>query len=381
MGDEGSPRVPTGFRSRELVPVPVLVPGPDITVVVVVRSSRGDARLGREGSARDVHAHLPRFPREYLRESFVGRARAAAPPRAEEKTTAAATSRGRDPPTARHTAAALRHARRACVRASAARASAPASAIFPDDRTPTMSSVAGSMAMHPANRARPRCDTAWPYGPMHAGAQHDRLCTCNERRDAAPDPSRVAAITSTAAEPPREDAIPRTRARGGLCVGTTRTYAAFTAAKCDMSSTYSCTASTADQSSPSAPSRASTACNPASALAAAAHAASVGFAAGTEALTWTTGAAEPPNARTRGAPVVVPVASAAAAAAAASRRRVAGGGGAGDSTSITSPARETSPASASSPASSVASFAPCPQSRPRGAGARGRARGGRLGGF
>ena len=167
---------------------------------------------------------------------------------------------------------------------------------------------------------------AWPYGPMHAGAQHDRLCTCNERRDAAPDPS-----------PRRRDHFHRrgapagrrnsTHARaGGLCVGTTRTYAAFTAAKCDMSSTYSCTASTADQSSPSAPSRASTACNPRPAPAAAAHAASVGFAAGTEALTWTTGAAEPPNARTRGAPVAVPVASAAAAAAAASRRVARGGG-------------------------------------------------------
>ena len=370
--------MPTGFRSRELVPVPVLVPGPDITVVVVERSSRGDARLGREGSARDVHAHLPRFPREYLRESFVGRARRrrASPGGGEDD--GGGDVPGKEPPDG------ATHRRRASPRASRLRPRVGGEGV-----STRVGNLPGRSHAHHVERGRVHGDA--PRQPRKAevrhglavrtdarGAQHDRLCVQRTpRRAPRPLPRRRDHFHRRGS--PRGKTQFHARARGGLCVGTTRTYAAFTAAKCDMSSTYSCTASTADQSSPSAPSRASTACNPASALAAAAHAASVGFAAGTEALTWTTGAAEPPNARTRGAPVVVPVASAAAAAAAASRRVARGGGGRGTPRRSLRPRVKRRPLRHRPRRRPWRRSPPAPRAVPGGLGARGRAPGGGWG--
>ena len=78
---------------------------------------------------------------------------------------------------------------------------------------------------------------------MHAGAQHESDCTCSDRRGGARSGARSGAArrrdanTSTVAGTPAGRGSSTHARAGGECVGTTRTYAAFTAAKVFMSRT------------------------------------------------------------------------------------------------------------------------------------------------
>ena len=70
---------------------------------------------------------------------------------------------------------------------------------------------------------------------MHAGAQHDTLCTWRDFLADAPEPTPTSTSIATGVSPGK--GIWTQALAGGWVDGTTRRYASLTAAKCDMSRT------------------------------------------------------------------------------------------------------------------------------------------------